>query len=89
MQDNNGKTALALYTEMWNVFQSYFLIQREKNDVTAWNFSPSYCAFLDFFDIESRGAIVDEAPKARVDSFAACDYYSTPLDKTWNHRFNK
>ena len=38
--------------------------------MTAWNFSLSYCAFLDFFDIESRGAIVDEAPKAKVDSFS-------------------
>ena len=47
---------------------------KEKNDVTAWNFSSSYCAFLDFFDLESRGAIVDEASKAKVDSFAAFDY---------------
>ena len=38
--------------------------------MTAWNFSSSYCAFLDFFNIESRGAIVDEAPKAKVDSFS-------------------
>ena len=38
--------------------------------MTAWNFTSSYCAFLDFFDLESRGAIVDEAPKAKVDSFS-------------------
>ena len=57
----------------WNVkmlFSLIFDFKEKKNDVTAWNFSLSYCAFLDFFDIESRGAIVDEAPKAKVDSFS-------------------
>ena len=48
----------------------FFLFQKEKNNMTAWNFSSSYCAFLDFFNIESRGAIVDEASKAKVDSFS-------------------
>ena len=55
---------------MWNVFQSCFFTSKIKSNVTAWNFSSSYCAFLDFFNIESRGAIVDEAPKAKVDSFS-------------------
>jgi hypothetical protein len=55
------------------VFQSLFLIPTKKNDVTIWNFCSSYCAFLDFFDIVSRGAIIDEAPKAKVNSFAAFD----------------
>ena len=51
-------------------FSVGYYIKEKKNDVTAWNFSSSYCAFLDFFNIESRGAIVDEAPKAKVDSFS-------------------
>ena len=46
--------------------------------MTAWNFSSSYCAFLDFFNIESRGAIVDESPKAKVNAFDAFDYYFFP-----------
>ena len=58
--------------EMYFSLVFYF---KEKNDVTVWNFSSSYCAFLDFFNIESRGAIVDEAPKAKVDSFAAFDFF--------------
>ena len=52
-------------------FSVLFLFQREKNYVTAWNISSS---FLDFFDMESRGAIVDEAPKAEIDSYVAFDY---------------
>ena len=51
------------------IFQSFFNFKQTKN-FTILNFSSSYCAFLDFFDIESRGAIVDEAPKAKVDSFS-------------------
>jgi hypothetical protein len=51
-------------------FSPVIHFKEKKNDVTAWNISSSYCAFLDFFNIESRGAIVDEAPKAKVDSFS-------------------
>ena len=42
-------------------FNLVFYFKEKKNDVIAWKFSSSYCAFLDFFNIESRGAIVDEA----------------------------
>ena len=43
--------------------------------MTAWNFSSFYCEYIDFFDIESIRAIVDEVPKARLNSFAAFDYF--------------
>ena len=51
-----------------------FFISKRKN-MTAWNFSSFYCEYIDFFDIESIRAIVDEVPKARLNSFAAFDYF--------------
>jgi hypothetical protein len=62
-------------------FSLVFLFQEEKNDVTAWNFSSSYCAFLDFFDIESRGAIIDEAPNWLILFFIKTVY--NLLDQPW------
>ena len=46
------------------------------------------------FKIESRGAIVDEAPKAKIDSFAVFDFFfiktvNYPFEKPCNHRFIK
>ena len=61
-QDKNGKTAL--------FFSLVFDFKEKKKMMWQHRVSAHHTVHFLTFKIESRGAIVDEAPKAKVDSFS-------------------
>ena len=85
-QDKNGKTAL--------FFSLVFDFKEKKKMMWQHRVSAHHTVHFLTFKIESRGAIVDEAPKAKIDSFAVFDFFfiktvNYPFEKPCNHRFIK